>query len=284
MFFFSLSNLANAQEVIYPYGSSLPNDPSLKELQWNRYTTKDNIVIMSIDDSQGAWMTQNIEKIRTWTMTRWGFPDVKFSKECRIFCVPRKELLKKLFALEEPKYELRKEVNVAWIVLEESPQKSIPRFFTSICLSEFETKNNVKLPWWFYRASSILNASVPEIKAKSLAMNDRLKQDEPVFTSQKVLTMTEQEYLNENSVNQKIFDQQAMLLGIMLRKEFGEVKLQGFLRLTNNNEAQKVLKTIYGFRDFEHFDKQYFRFMRDLSSDVSNNKTPDNYLYIQASK
>jgi hypothetical protein len=274
----------NAQDVggvIYPYGTTLPTDPSLKNLEWNRYTSHDDIVIMSIDNEKGKWMSQNIEKIRSWALTRWGFPETKFAKECRIFCVPNKELLKKLFNLDSPKYEIRNNVNVLWIVLEESPEKNIPQFFTPICFSEFESRNNIKIAWWFNRGASLLNSSMPEIRSSILSLNDKIKKDEPIFISQKMFTMTEQDYLKENLENRKIFDNQAAALCLMLRKEFGEAKLQGFLRMSNKNDPQDILNFVYGFHGYENFDKQYIRFMRDLTSDVTKNKTPDSYLTIK---
>ena len=68
----------------------------------------------------------------------------------------------------------------------------------------------------------------------------------------------------------------------MLRKEFGEVKLQGFLRLQNKNRPESLLDMIYGFKSFAQFDRQYVRYMKELCADVSDNLTPDSYLEIKA--
>ena len=78
-----------------------------------------------------------------------------------------------------------------------------------------------------------------------------------------------------------MFDQQSMILCLMLRKEFGESKLQGFLRISSNNNPQDVLKLVYGFDGYEHFDKQYYLFMKELSEDIVENKTPNSYLEIK---
>src|SRR4051812_26115945 len=92
------SNTVYAQ-IEHPYGVLTPTDADLKNLAWNRYTTE-NFAILSIDDEQGRWLAHNIEHIKKWCLTRWGFPENSrhlFTKECRVFCVPDKILMKKLF-------------------------------------------------------------------------------------------------------------------------------------------------------------------------------------------
>jgi hypothetical protein len=66
----------------------------------------------------------------------------------------------------------------------------------------------------------------------------------------------------------------------MFRKEFGEAKLQGFLRLQNKNKPEKVLNLVYGFSSFSQFDKKYISYMKDLCGDISDEKTPDFYLKV----
>ena len=276
----SFGPTAQAQEIIYPYGASVPTDPELKGLEWNRYTTE-NIVIMSIDNEQGKWLGENIDKIRSWCLIRWGFPESKFTKECRIFCVPNKQLLKKLFNLEQPKVEMRRDLTVIWVAIDDKPARLLPPLLTQICLVEFEARHNVKMGWWYKRGASQLNGAVVDVRQSVSNLNDMLKKDHPIFVSEKMFTMTEEDYLKETTDNRKIFDQQAISLCIMLRKEFGEAKLQGFLRMASKNNSQDVLKVVYGFSGFDHFDKQYIRFMRDLVSDVVNNNTPDSYLEIK---
>lgn len=276
----NMGSIAYAQDIIYPYGATIPTDPDLKNLEWNRYTAE-NIVILSIDNEHGKWLSENIDKVRSWCLTRWGFPESKFTKECRIFCVPNKDLLKKLFNLEQSKVELRKDLTVLWVVLDDKPTRILPPLLTQICLAEFESKHNVKIGWWFKRGASQLNGIVPDIRQSVSGLNDMLRKDQPIFVSEKMFAMTEEDYLKESVENRRIFDQEAIALCIMLRKEFGEAKLQGFLRIASNNNSQDVLKVVYGFSGYGHFDKQYIRFMRDLTSDVLNNKTPDSYLEIR---
>lgn len=256
-------------EFVLPYGAA--PDADLKNLEWNRYTT-DNFTILSIDNSQGKWLSDNIDTIKSWCLARWGFPDSKFTKECRVFCVPNRTLLKKLFGLDQPKIEIRKDLTAIWMVLDDKPAKVIPNLVTPIALSEFESKNNAKIGWWFKRGASILSSPVAEIR-QSLAAPS-------VLSSEKLFTMTEEDYNKESAENKKAFDQGSAYLCLMLRKEFGEAKMQGFLRMSSRNSPQGVLKVIYGFSGYSHFDKQFGRFVKDLSGDLLNN-TPDSYLEIK---
>lgn len=279
-FFSGPLSSVRAQDIFYPYGTLEPSDPELKNLEWNRYAV-DNFTILSIDNAQGKWLSENIDNIRSWCLVRWGFPDSKLTKECRIFCVPNKFLLKKLFSLEQSKVELRSENNVMWLVLDEKPAKTVPPYLTQIALAEFEAKNNISLGWWFKRGACVLNGVVPDIKENVSGLSEMIKQDQPIFVSEKMFTMTEDDYKKESEVNRNIFDREAVALCIMLRKEFGEAKLQGFLRIGSKNNPQDVLKVVYGFDGYAHFDKQYIRFMRELTTDIVNNKTPDAYLDIK---
>lgn len=274
--FFLTTSIVCAQDIIYPYGANAPVDSDIKNLEWNRYSN-DDIVILSIDNEQGKWLNSNIESMRFWCLGRWGFPESRFTKECRIFCVPNKQLLKKLFNLEQSKFELRKDVTAIWFSMEDGPSSILPPLLTQICLSEFEIKHNVKFGLWFKHGISQLNGVTSDIR-KNIT---NLKQ-QSVLTSEKIFTMTEEDYFKENVEIRRIFDKQSLILCVMLRKEFGEAKLQGFLRIASNNKSQDVLRVVYGFSGFVHFDKQYYRFIQDLASDVLNNKTPDAYLEIKA--
>lgn len=266
-----------AQDLMYPYGSE---PVEITNLEWNRYT-KDKFTILSVNDSQGKSVLQNVDKIRSWCLVRWGFPDVALSKELRIFCVPDKALMKKLFSLEQSRVEVRKDVIIIWLISNSDPLTTLPECMTQAVLSEFESNFKVKLGFWFKRGSSILNGVVPKVKQNLIDLNENFISDKAFFLSEKVFSITEEDYVRENIENRVLFDRQAVALCLMLRKEFGEAKLQGFLRVSNKNNFQQVMKIIYGFDNFSKFDEQYIKYMRELSSDVVNNKTPDSYLEIK---
>lgn len=235
-----------------------------EDLEWNRYST-DNFVVLSIDNSQGKNLSENLDKYKKNYLTKWGFPDFKFSKECRVFCVPSEAMLKKLFNITESKVEYRKELNVAWIVFGDYSAIS------EIVYKEFEEKYKTELPFWFKRGSYLLNKS---------DVRKQLKDCNGKFSAEKLLNMKKDEY--DKNEDKKILDQQFVCLCLMLRKEFGEVKLQGFLRFSSSNDVKDVLSFVYGFVSYQAFDKQYQRFVKDLNSELINNNVPDSYLEIKS--
>jgi len=279
----------NPKELILPAGANPPKDPELKDLSWNRWTT-DNFTILSIDYGQGKWLADNIEKIKTWSLTRWGFPDLKFSNECRIFCVPNKSLLKKLFRLDESKVEIRRgddgkiDISAIWLVLDKRPAVTVPVPLTLVCLAEFEEKHNVKMGFWSHRGIAQLNGTFSQIRSSFGQLNKLIKNDEPIYFSKVIFAVTEEQYKNSPKNHQEVFDVECVALCLFLRKEFGEAKLQGFLRISAKNDTENVLKLIYSFDDYDQFDVSLFRYMRDLSSDIVAKKTPDNYLNIKSVK
>lgn len=281
VFLLFLGGTSHSQEMMYPYGAIAPVDADIKNLQWNRYANG-KITVLSINDSDGKTLIKHAERIRSDCLERWGFPDNEFLKECRIFCVPDKFLMKKLFTLEQSKVEVRQDVAVIWLVANSDPLLTLPEYMTVAALSEFESKYKIKLGFWFKRGSSILNGVMPKVRQNLIELNESIASNSSIFVSEKMFSMTAEDYAKESVESRKIFDKQAVALCLMLRKEFGEAKLQGFLKVSTKNNVEEVLKIIYGFDNLDHFDKQYKRFIRDLTSDVVNNKTPDSYLMIRS--
>jgi hypothetical protein len=258
-------------------------DPQIKNLEWNRYVSK-NFVILSIDNDKGKQLTDSLEAMKNSCLTRWGFPDIKFSKECRVFVVPDYELLKKLFNLNIGKTQLRKELNVIWCVGDSNPDRTILPLLTQVCLSEYEVSESVSLPLWFKRGCISLNNSVSDIRENLKNYNEVARKELFAFSVDQMFSFTDDDYNKQTTENKKLFDQQASCLCLLLRKEFGEVKLQGLLRLSNRNKIDDLLKILYGFKTVSQFDKSYVRFMKDLCADISDNQTPDSYLQIKSAR
>lgn len=246
-----------------------------EELQWNRYVNK-NFVVLSIDDQQGKEISENINDVKSLILKRWGFSDISLKRECRIFCVPNKSMLKKLFSIDSCRVEIREELSVIWIDAE-SYETILPSV-TEVVFAEFEKKYNLNFGFWFQKGSSLLAKSPSKTKEEIVAIHEK---NEKLLTSQKLFSLNRDEYNKLDAHQQQVFDTQSMIACLMLRKEFGEVKLHGFLQISDKNAA---IKKIYGFKNLDHFDKQYFRFMKDICADVKSNKTPDNYLKISARK
>lgn len=266
-----------------PATEAPPVDPELKDLSWNRYATK-SFTILSIDNEKGKWLSENVEEIKASALTRWGFPDVKFSKECRLFAVPNFSLLQKLFNSTAPRVQFRKELNAAWLVVDDKPNKTVLPYVTQVALAEYENAHNTTLPWWFKRGVINLNSSVVDVRQSLKNFYDLARKEQFSFTTEQMLQFTEDDYNKQNMDNKKIFDQQSMCLCLLLRKEFGEAKLQGFLRMQSKNKPEDVLNVVYGFKSYSQFEKSYIQFMKDLTSDVDDNDCPDAYLEIIAAR
>ena len=256
-------------------------DPQIKNLEWNRYTSK-NFTVLSIDNQKGKDLSETIESLKSSVLTRWGFPDVKFTKECRVFVVPDYDLLKNLFNLNAGKAQLRKELNVIWCVGDDKPNKSLLPYLTQVCLYEYEVAESTTLPVWFKRGCILLNGSVTDVRQVLKSFNDIARKEQFTNSADQIFTTSEDDYNKQTNENKKIFDQQAACLCLMLRKEFGEVKLQGFLRLQSKNKPETVLGMIYGFKSYSQFDRQYVRYMKDLCADLADDHTPDSYLEIKS--
>lgn len=256
------------------------DDPELKNLQWNRYANK-NFTVVSIDDTKGAALSDAIVDIKSKSITRWGFPDVQISRECRIFCVPSQKMLTKLFNLNSPRMQVRKELYVIWTVLGPDIEKSVMPFVTEVALAELESKQGMVLPTWFERGAVGLAAAPPEIAEGLRAFNSNARREQFSFSAEQMFLFTDDEYAKQNAESKKVFDMQAICLCLMLRKEFGEAKLQGFLRLQNRNKPESVLKVVYGFSGFPGFESKYFEYMKDLTADVVDRRTPESYLTIE---
>jgi hypothetical protein len=246
-----------------------------EDLQWNRYVNT-NFVILSIDDQQGKLISESISDLKSLILKRWGFSDISLKRECRIFCVPNKNMLKKLFSIDSCRVEIREELSVIW--LDTESYETILPIMTEVVFAELEKKYHANFGFWFQKGSSLLAKSPSKNKEEIIAVYGK---NEQLWKSHKLFSLNRDEYNKLDTNQQQLFDYQSMIACLMLRKEFGELKLHGFLQISDKNVA---IKKIYGFKNLDHFDKQYFRFVKDFSSDVKLNKTPDNYLKISARK
>ena len=256
------------------------DDPEIKNLVWNRYVTT-NFTILSIDNDQGYWMKNNLESIKFWCLNRWGLPDVKFSKECRVFCVPNSGLLKKLFNLDSSKMEIRKkdgllEITAMWLSLDDKPAKLIPTQLTEIVMSEFEEVNKFKFPFWAKKGMTALNGIIPDIK------NDlSILKDAKLFGVESILNFSGDQFAKLSVERQRIFINQSECLCLLLRKEFGEVKFHSFMKTSFQTGSEDAVKKVLGFKNMDDFEKTYARYVNGISKDVSEKNTPDSYLQIK---
>lgn len=267
-----------ANEVTLPDNVkvSVEEDEEIKSLVWNRYVNK-NFTVLSIDDKQGYWLYKNIDQINDWCVSRWGLPKIDFSKECRIFCVPNKSLLKKLFGIENSRVEVRKkdgevDITVLWLVLEETELSQVSPYLTRACFAELE-QEGLKLSWWFTRSAEMLSLPTKEIR-------DLLESSFEPSGCEAIFNTTFEEYQKLSTEDKKLFDKKCLVLCLMLRKELGEIKLHSFLVVENKNKIEKSLNFVYGYSSIQEFENKFLLFSNDLVKAIRSQKVPDSYLQI----
>lgn len=264
-----------------PYNQEAPSDPELKNLVWNKWDTE-NFTILSLDAGQGKYLHDNIEQMKTWVLSRWGLPDVKFSAECRVLCVPNQQLMKKLFRLDQSHGEVRRnkdgkiELSVLWLVLDKKPAEVIPPSLTLVCLAELESRN-LKMDYWTVRGMSLLNGTLPQIRSELAPLSGVIAADNKIFFSQKLFATTEEDWKKLSVEQRRLFDQESAALCLLLRKEFGQDNL---LKFISTGGGEQNFASVYGFQSFQVFDSTLKSYMTNLAQDVAQNRTPNSYLQI----
>lgn len=241
--------------------------------QWNQYKV-DKFSILSIDDNQGKWLSDNLPKIKTWCYERMGHKDKEFSKECRIFCVPNKIKLNELFLINNSKVRFDNNLNVMWLVLDEQPINCVAPYLTMVCIKETDNK----FPWWFYVGCSQLSIDAKHINMNLKDFKIHIDSDKEVVTSKNLLNLNQDQYYALSNADRAIFDTESMLLTLMLKQELGKYKLNYYLSLNSKYESIYCLKNTYGFDSYESFDKKYIKYCFDISKQID--KIPESYFNI----
>lgn len=280
----------SSADVPIPVGHT--TDPDLKDLTWNRWETP-NFVVLSLDARQGQYLVSNVEKIKTWTFTRWGLPDISFPKRshkkdttlepgCMLVCVPDKAHLKKLFKLDQSQAEVRSESgkikrSVCWISLENKPSEVVPTAITVLCLKEFEEKYKVKFGPWMYRGMAFLNGTLSQIRGHLNPLRTMVQNNSQMFFSKSIFEMTEDKYSKLGASEQHLYDMQAAAMVLLLRKEFGQANFVSFAR---GGASEQEVRRTFGFNNYGELDSTFKRYMYHLSNDIATNRTPDSYLNV----
>lgn len=266
-------------DILAPDGQ-LGEYVSVDDLQWNRYTTNGNFVVLSIDDNQGKWLAENLDRIRSITLSKWGLETFDSKAEVRIFCVPSHDLLKKLFSIEKPRIEKRDNLTVVWLVLGNDLSQDMSAYLDETIFFDYEQNTKKELPFWFKRGATLLANNANHI-------NDELKELKNSFDSNKLLStdrlfkMDPEAFDKESQENKQLYDRQAAVLCLMLRKEFGVVKMKSFLEISPRQGVEKSLQLIYSFNGVNHFSKQYVHYLRDLCSQAIQDKILASYLEVK---
>lgn len=269
--------MAQYKPVDFKITAPFDYKPPKTEVKWIVFETP-NFSIGVTDKEQGIYLQRNLEKMKTWAYTRWGLPDMDFSKKCKVFCVPNKKLMKTLFGLNGSYGEVTKDASSLWLIWEPemSPAQTIPSALTLVCAAEFERASGIKMDYWFVRGMAYLNATIPQIRHNFLKLKTHLDKDDKIYFSKAIFTMDEERCRKQK--NMLLFDLEAAALCLMLRKEFGQKNLALFV---SGNPSEQAMRAVYGFDGYRDFDSTFKRYMLNLCEDVSGDITPNDYLDIQ---
>jgi len=277
---FILSSIGVAENLVVP-DAQLGNYVAVDDLQWNRYTTAGNITILSIDDSQGKWLSDNVTLIRTQILSKWGFSDFKSQAEIRIFCVPDRDTLKKLFSIEKSRIEKRDDLIAMWVVLGSDLVSDFSPCMEEAVFYDYELNSKVDLPFWFKRGAIGLSAGVGEVNEGIKALKASVDNNQ-LFSMDRIFKMDPEAFDKESQQQKELFDRQATGLCLMLRREFGGIKLRVFLDSCSSEGVEKSLQGVYNFNGVAHFSKQYLHYLRDLCAQAVEDKISASYLTIKA--
>jgi len=253
---------------------------------WNRWTTN-NFTVCSLNDAQAQYLHKRLELVKAWVLSRWGLYDVDFSADCKLICVDDPELFEKMFRIKSTKVEIRRDANgkiketVIFLLLNDSPSRVISAPLTEVCLAEFSQKYDANFGWWAYRGMSLMNGSIDQIRAELNSTAAVIKNDDPLYFSKSLLSMTKDEYKKLSDEKKALYDSSAMAFCLLIRKEFGQDKFQEFLKSYASNGGEASVKEVLKFNDCEHFDMTVKRYLTDLTNDLVTGKTPDHYLQIR---
>jgi hypothetical protein len=250
-----LSDIVPATSIV----EKIPED--LKDLEWNKWDTE-NFIILSIDKKQGLFIKNNIEKIKSNIYKKWGYKDIEFSGECKLVCVSTDKLLKRIFKLDGPKVEFRKnndnklELSVIWFSLE-NEKMPLPQI-AEVCFVQKEHKNSFKMPLFYKRGMIFLENDIKFIKENLSKTN----------ISENIQDVLDKD-VSENSID---FDCNSAILCLLMKNEYG---LYNFYKYTFDRNLRQ-----FGFENNkdEKIKVIFNRYSRNLLQDLKNNKVPDYYL------
>jgi hypothetical protein len=238
--------------------------------------------VLSIDDKQGKWLNENLERIALWCSNRINVYDYKPTKEFRIFCVPDKSTLKRLFDVSSTTCEYRNDVCVLWVSFDESPQINLYPHLTDLIISDYAAKEGLNFDFWLHKGLCEFNADTGYLLNSFVGIKSLIDSKKSIFGLSYILNMDEYKYNNEKEDRKRLFCNQSAILIYMLRKEFGEDKFRYFCNLKSNKSKSfdSCLKEVYGFNSISDFESNYLRYMLDLTSNAKANKIPTTYFEV----
>lgn len=259
-----------------------------KELEgkvWNRWTSE-NFVVLSVNDTYAQYLHKNIESMKTWALERWGFPDVVFSRKCKIICVDDPKLYEMMFKMNHSSAVTERnkrgliEENTIFMLANRPPSETIPSVLTAICLREFAQQYDTELDFWTIRGICLLNSPLNEIKRRIVTSKTSVAEKKSKGFAKSLFEMEGKRYGEMSHKNKKLCDDCTMMLVLMLRQEFGQNKFHWLIKRASDTGPEQAIKTTLGFSGYDEFDKSYKAFIFDLIKMTIREKVPDSYFMI----
>jgi len=242
--------------------------------EWNKWET-DNFTILSVDEEQGKYLYKNIEEVKGWTLERWGLPNIKFRTKCKVFCVSDAETMKRFFGLQRSHGEVRGQEIVLWLLLGDTPAASIPRPLTYVCMHELRAQYKLhNLGFWATRGMMVLNGTKSQIRRDLARLDEPFHANQKLFFADLLFQVSAVEWKKLDAGTRDVFDAQAAMVCLLIRKELGEVQFSRFLRSGGSVKA-------VGYRDAAAFNAVFKRYMQHLLSELDKEQLPNEYIQIE---
>jgi hypothetical protein len=221
-----------------------------------------NFTIVGPEKEKIVYLAQNIENIKGWIYSRWGFHNIDFSEKCRVYCVSDALIFQKAFNIQRSGVEVRRkngkiEENLVWVLGNVTPAECVPPSLTEVCLCELEQRYGVKFGLWSHRGMQILNSTYLHIGESLSYLPVRLRNDEPLYFTKVLLTMTEIDYIKQPQDLRKVFDAESVVLCLFFHNEMGRNR---FLEFVGTGSTEANLKRVFDIDSYDSFDvvfKQY---------------------------
>jgi len=277
---FSIAEVPMKTTVIE--SSVVPELPEeYRDWRWHLVETP-NFEILAIDLEDAEAMYHRVEALRSWGYHRWGFRDHQYAHKCMILCVPSQSVFQKWFrrANVDPRLTKSKrvdentgevvdqEVFAIWIAGEGDYLRSVlPEKIGRVNLMNYEKLTGNKLSKWAHVGMSALNNDVGTLRVmlstfpleRTYKPSDVFGKDLPLVTPQAKAD----------------FRKRAAITCLMLRKlHGGSEQFMTFTLKASAGGPEKAL-AVYGFKGYDDFGPNYDRYIKNLSFDIRNDRTPD---------
>ena len=232
---------------------------------WNKWDTE-NFIVLSIDKSQGVYLKNNIEALKSNFENKWKVKKEKLAVPCKLVCVPDSSILERFFNINSPHSEARRDssgnVSLFAIWIEMAREKDLPQFVANICLENLNSAAFVQRG-----ITRLEKANIKSDFSTSFDLNVK-----------KVLNTTRSDWYSLSPEEKESFDRSSALICFMLRKELG---IDKFSRFLSSKQDEESLRSVYGFKDVDSFSSTARRYLDNLSKDIESKVAPDEYFILK---